>query len=157
MPRGLSDLQKKILVIAYGRRQDRDLDSECREGEERVAKLGFAGAYKPAPDVYYPELLVEVWGFPHERLFPAERVAKFGESVQGSGWWGQYFDRDAIGREEYNRATTTLWRAVKRLEKRGLVVRAYYGKPGVFLTDEGIRIAEELSVKRVQPLSDCNR
>jgi len=46
---------------------------------------------------------------------------------------------------------------VKRLEKRGLVVRAYYGKPGVFLTDEGIRIAEELSVKRVQPLSDCNR
>lgn len=62
--------------------------------------------YKPAPDAYHPEMLAGIWGFPHARLFPAERAAKFGESVRGSGWWGQYFDRTAIGRDACNKATT---------------------------------------------------
>jgi hypothetical protein len=152
MPRGLSDLQKRILAIAYERRRGRDLDAEREEGEALVVRYGFApSAYKPAPDVYHAELLAEVWGFPHERLFPAERAEKFGEAIRGSGWWGQYFDRDAIGRDEYNRATTTLWRTAKRLEDRGLAVRAFYGKPGVFLTDQGLEVAARLSVETPQP------
>ena len=57
---------------------------------------------------------------------------------------------NAIGRAEYNRATTTLWRAAKRLEGRGLAKRAFYGKPGVLLTDEGLEVARGLSVTTVQ-------
>ncbi len=151
MPRGLSDLQKRILAIAYERRQGRDLDAERAERVREMEKYGLGDYYKPAPDVYHAELLAEVWGFPHERLFPAERAERFGEKTRSSGWWGQYFDRDAIGRDEYNRATTTLWRTVKRLEDRGLAVRAFYGKPGVFLTDEGLEVAAGLLVATPPP------
>jgi hypothetical protein len=157
VPRGLSGLQKRILLMACERRQGRDLDAEREEGEALLAKYGAADLYEPAPDIYHPELLAEIWGFPRAYLFPAQRFAKWGERPIGSGWHGQYFDRDAIGRSEYDKATTTLWRSVERLERRGLAVRAFYGKPGVFLSGEGLEVAERLSVERVSPLQSFNR
>lgn len=158
MPRGLSDLQKRVLVMAYERRRGRDLDAEREEGERRIARYGFApDAYKAPPDVYYPEMLAEIWGFPTTQLLPDERAAGFGENQTPPRWWGQYFDRDAIGRDTYNRATTSLWRTVGRLEERGLVAKGFHGKPGLLLTDEGLALAERLSVARASPLQSCNR
>jgi hypothetical protein len=158
VPRGLSDLQKRILVMAYERRRRRDLEAEREEGERRIARYGFGpDNYKAAPDVYYPEMLAEIWGFPTTQLLPAERAARFGEDQTPPRWSGQYFDRGAIGRGEYNKATTTLWRTAERLEGRGLVARAFYGKPGLLLTDEGLTVAERLSVVTVQRQHSCNR
>ena len=158
MPRGLSALQKRILAEALERRRSRNLDTERAEGVRLMARHGLGpDAYKAAPDVYYAELLASVWGFPTTQLLPAERAARFGENQTPPRWGGQYFDRAAIGPETYNKATTTLWRAVKRLEGRGLVVRAFHGKTGVLLTDEGLRVAGELSVERVSRWRGYNR
>lgn len=132
MGRGLSELQKRILMLAYVRRQDLDFEKEREED----------------PDLYYPEVLAEVWGFPHTQLFPREYEAKYGRRVWSSGWWGKYFDRSEIGEKEYSRATTTLWRSASRLEDRRLVKKAFYGKPGLLLTDEGIETARRLSVEK---------
>ncbi len=158
MSRGLSDLQKRVLVMALERRRGRDLDAERLEGGRLVARYGFGPAdYQTAPDVYYPEMLAELWGFPTKIPLPAERAARWGEDQTPPRWFGQYFDLDVIGRAEYNRATTSLWRTVKRLEARGLAVRAFYGKSGLLLTDEGLEVAERLSVATPQRLRGCNR
>ncbi len=151
MARGLSDLQKRILAEALERRRSRDLDAERDEGVRLIARHGFGPErYNPAPDVYHPELLAALWGFPTTQPLPAERAARWGENQTPPRWHGKYFDRAAIGSAEYNSVPPTLWRAVKRLEGRGLVVRAFYGKPGVFLTDEGLKVAEGLSVATPQ-------
>ncbi len=151
MPRGLSDLQKRILVMAHERRQLRDLDAEREEGIRLLARYESGpDRYAPRPDVYYPEILAAVWGFPTTQPLPAERAARFGENQSPPRWNGQYFDRDAIGRGAYDKATTTLWRTAERLEGRGLVVRRVYRKPGLLLTDEGLAVAERLSVATLQ-------
>ncbi|MDP9488392.1 MAG: hypothetical protein M3Q49_21855 [Actinomycetota bacterium] len=151
MPRGLSDLQKRILIMAHERRQLRDLDAEREEGVRLLARYGYGpDRYFPGPDVYYPEILAEVWGFPTTAPLPAERAERFGEKRFPPRWWGQYFDRDAIGRDAYNKATTTLWRTAERLEGRGLASRGVYGKPGLLLSDEGLAVAERLSVATMQ-------
>ncbi len=146
MPRGLSDLQKRILVMAHECRQLRDLDAEREEGVRLLARYGYGpDRYFPGPDVYYPEILAEVWGFPTTIPLPAERAERFGERRFPPKWFGQYFDRDAIGRDAYNKATTTLWRTAERLEGRGLAVRSATRKVGLFLTAEGLAVAERLS------------
>ena len=154
----MSDLQKRVLAMALERRRGRDLDAERLEGERLIAKYGFGPEhYRAAPDVYHPEMLAQLWGFPTTTPLPAERAARWGENQTPPRWYGHYFDRDAIGRAEYNRATTTLWRTVARLEARGLVLRASYRKPGVLLTDEGLRAAETLSAATPPPLHSFNR
>src|SRR5215204_7325740 len=48
-----------------------------------------------------------------------------------------------IGRAEYNRTTAAYYRTVSRLKKRGLLTSRGMG---LWITDEGMRVAEGLSV-----------
>jgi hypothetical protein len=47
---------------------------------------------------------------------------------------------------EYNRKTAAYYRAVTRLKRRGLLADR---GAGLWITDEGMRVVEELSVSRV--------
>jgi hypothetical protein len=51
--------------------------------------------------------------------------------------------RGVIGRAEYNRKTAAYYRTVSRLKKRGLLTS--HGM-GLWITDEGTRVAKGLSV-----------
>jgi hypothetical protein len=58
------------------------------------------------------------------------------------GVWAQLAP-GVIGRAEYNRKTAAYYRTVSRLKKRGLLTSRGMG---LWITDEGIRVAEGLSV-----------
>ena len=57
--------------------------------------------------------------------------------------WGHNGHRGVIGRAEYNRKTAAYYRAVSRLKRRGLLTSRGMG---LWITDEGMRVAEGLSV-----------
>jgi hypothetical protein len=56
---------------------------------------------------------------------------------------GHNWHRGVIGRAEYNRKTAAYYRTVSRLKKRGLLTSRGMG---LWITDEGMRVAEGLSV-----------
>lgn len=60
------------------------------------------------------------------------------------GWdWDITFDPEAIGLKKYNVTMASTSRAIKRLQERGLVVRARF-KSAIDLTEKGIEAAKNL-------------
>jgi len=128
MARGLSELQKSILRLAYRNRQKR---------EQNV-------------DLYHAEVLHEHFGWPisnHPRWQPEK-----GERPRG--YW-RHFSMREIGEARYRKTQASLSRAVSRLERRGLLERGrangWSGDGYAFLnlTNEGLRVAEGLSVNSI--------
>ncbi len=121
MGRGLSELQKTMLRLAF-----RNRVSENRTAESRGS------------DLYYYEVLAAYWGW------------DLPEHVQGRDHRhpGEHkFSKAAIGTKAYGTAHAALSRAVIRLQQRGLV-DAISGKyshwSGLNLTTDGITAALEL-------------
>jgi hypothetical protein len=146
MGRGLSELQKRILIIVYERRQGRDFDQEERQWHDLVASnrllQGFPSRVRH--DIRHPEIIAKLYDWPlwsykeGQYLRPSE-----GASVKD---WGQNWNRDVIGLAEYNRKTAVYYRAVSRLRARGLLTDR---GPGLWITDEGMRVAEAMVGARV--------
>jgi hypothetical protein len=97
--RGLSELQKEILKIAYR--------NQVEKGEK--ASSGLA-------DVSNREVLVKVYGFVPEENKGLNKDKPF------------IFNRRVIGAKRYQSASTAVAKAFKRLSNRGLAHRKYsYG------------------------------
>jgi hypothetical protein len=144
MGRGLSDLQKRILMLTYERRQERDFDEERRKWEEMAEGNPYMRgmSYWIRYDLKYVDLLAELYDWPNKW---GRRPSEHSEMQKNSEYRfrGQNFDRRRVGEAEYNRRTTSLYRAVDRLKRRGLLQRR---GAGLWITDEGVRVAEGLSV-----------
>jgi len=105
--RGLSELQKGILKIAYRNRAEK--------GKRASSDLA---------DVSNREVLVEVYGFVPEENKGLNTDRPF------------IFNRKVIGAKRYQSASTAVAKAFKRLSNRGLAHRTYnYGiiltEPGI--------------------------
>ncbi len=128
MGRGLSDLQKKLLTMAYERRHQSD---------------------KCDIDLFTHEALSELYDFED---WKAEWYMQTWQHQEGRGLarGGHHFDVQSIGKNRYSAAHAAVSRAFKRLEQRGLVTR-YYGAysqwTGIKLTDGGLHVAKLLTVK----------
>ena len=146
MGRGLSDLQKRILGIVYERRQGRDFDQEERQWHELAAsnRLLRGFTYGVHHDMRHPEIIAKVYDWP----IWSYKEGRYQRPSEGASVndWGQNWDRDVIGHAEYNRKTAAYYRAVSRLKGRGLLTD--HG-PGLWMTDEGLRVAEALVGARV--------
>ena len=115
MARGLSDLQKSILKLAYEKRMLGQKTGPC--------------------DVCTTQVLLEIYDWPLvENCF----------SVAAHN-----FDRNEVGRREYDQAMVSVSRALKRLEARGLVTRFKSRRAwsGISLTPAGVEASEKLLVK----------
>ena len=116
MGRGLSELQRTALAIAYRNRQAGGVSD------------------RNTVDAYYAEIMAEHYGFtPHPRV-----------DLHSPG--RQHFSRSKIGPERYDAAKAALSRAMKRLEERGLVVVAQGANShwsGIELTDAGVQAATQ--------------
>ena len=130
MGRGLSELQRAILALAYRNRLDRL--EHAKTGDEVYTR----GVY--SIDLYYAEVLRE----------------HFGWEVRGYSWrperesrpcWGQSFSMREIGERRYRSAQASLSRAVLRLEARGLVERRHHYLAGLDLTERGVDVARSLA------------
>jgi hypothetical protein len=114
MARGLSGLQKKILLMAYESRR------RGRDGH--------------GVDLRYPDVLREWWGW--------EPVRSGWAKDKRSPALGMLFSKTQIGEREYRSAQSSLSRAVRRLEERGLVTRArLFGHGTLDLTEQGVEAA----------------
>ena len=147
MGRGLSRLQKQILNLVYERRQGRDFDQEQRELHEleaRSNRLLQRSPYRVHHDMRHAEIIAKLYDWPlwsgreGRHLRPPE-----GASVNN---WGQNWSRGVIGLAEYNRKTAAYYRAISRLKARGLLKDQ---RAGLWITDEGMRVAEALVGARV--------
>jgi hypothetical protein len=125
MARGLSDLQKWILITAYKRR----LEAEAN------------GTYMSrwyGCDLLAAEVLDEYYGWKKSGVY---NYIAYG---------GHNFDRATIGRGKYNSVRPILSKTFKGLEYRGLVIPShgneYVSWSGINLTEEGIEKAKELLV-----------
>jgi hypothetical protein len=148
MGRGLSDLQKRILTIVYERRQGRDFDQEEPEWHELVAsniRLLQGIPSRVSHDMRHPEIIAKLYDWP---LWWSSKEGRYLRPSEGPSIkdWGQNWNRSVIGHAEYNRKTAAYYRAVSRLKARGLL--ADQGS-GLWITDEGIRVAEALVGARV--------
>ncbi len=56
-------------------------------------------------------------------------------------------DAETAGPDRYNRANASLYRAVRRLEARGLIKRMSKRRAGLRLTEQGIAVATSLTAK----------
>jgi hypothetical protein len=125
MARGLSDLQKWILVQAYNRR----LEAEA-EGTYMSRRYGC--------DLLAANVLDEYYGWKKSGVY--NYIARGGRN----------FDRETIGRSKYNSTRSILSLTFKGLQKRGLVILTYRKEhvswSGINLTEKGIEIAKELLV-----------
>jgi hypothetical protein len=138
MGRGLSELQKTILVMAHQKRID--------------GRTGGAGR---GAELYYAEILAAVHGWTpaHGSLhYQREMTSRFGTISVGDYHYGTHFSKWHIGKQ-YNAAMASLSRAVLRLNKRGLIT-AWRGRSwaGVCLTDAGAEIAQQLSANTAENL-----
>lgn len=123
MARGLSDLQKNILVIAYRRRKKAEAEGKYPSDIHGC-------------DVLAAHVLEGYFGWKKSGIY--NYIARGGKN----------FDRETIGRSKYNSTRSTLSKTFKRLQDRGLVMPArgkeYNTWKGYNLTEEGIEIAKEL-------------
>ncbi len=131
MGRGLSELQRAALCIAF----------RNREAEGRTLDTP-GGA-----DAYYHEILADHYGFePTGPLrYPEHYGGHAGQRIAG----GQKFSRRAIGARRYDAAKVALSRAAGRLERRGLVqtrqaTMSHWA--GISLTETGVLLAKQLAV-----------
>jgi hypothetical protein len=142
MGRGLSNLQKLILTIVYERRRGRDFDPEEHEWHQVVASnrllQGFAS--RVHHDMRHPEIIAKLYDWP---LWWSSKEGRYLRPSEGAfvNDWGQNWNRDVIGRIEYNRKTAAYYRAVSRLKARALLAD---DGSGLWITDEGMRVAEVL-------------
>jgi hypothetical protein len=144
MGRGLSNLQKDILGIVYERRQGRDFaEEERRQTENRKDPMhqrmmlllhgredNEPYSYRDYPDADNAQVMRALYDWPLRR-----------------SWGSSGFRRSVIGEQEYNRRTAAYYRSVKRLKRRGLLEDH---RRGLLITDEGIKMAQKLSVSRVR-------
>lgn len=129
MGRGLSELQKDILRLAYVNQHSPEVNPADLNLKRRA-------------DVLYPEILHACYGFEPVVRWWAGRELSVKESFL---FGGQIFDRHAIGVDRYNRAQAAVSRAVLRLAERGLIqcVQGAYAKwTGADLTAEGVKVVE---------------
>jgi hypothetical protein len=126
MGRGLSELQKTILRIAW----------RNREAERRHDGSG-------GGDVVYAEVLAEHYGWhPSRCRLQAPSYEKEDEERRTFG--SQHFAKEIIGERVYNAAHAALTRAMTRLATRGLVTLVYGVNSrwsGANLTADGVRLA----------------
>lgn len=132
MGRGLSDLQRSILVLALRNRTER-LERAPRDANYARGVWSI--------DLYDAEVLHHLYGWPL--------------SNRGLGWrprkeeqrptFGQSFSMAEVGERRYRSAMSSLSRAVKRLEARGLVERRCAYLTGLDLTETGVKETEKLS------------
>lgn len=147
MGRGLSDLQKRILVTAYENRAAGVGCSQATAADAaRMAEYGIlvTPGQQTGRDATRAELLHRIYGF--EIAESCRRYWHDGECVYRSTleqirkFTGQHFEVSAIGEAKYNRANAALSRAITRLLARGLIS----GRWGVSLTEKGIEAARLL-------------
>jgi hypothetical protein len=145
MGRGLSDLQKRILTVVYERRQERDFEAE--EGEHWENQERWKEVYGPAfvrpywvyYDMRHAQVLAKLYDWPDrwgKRASEGRHVSPYG---------GHHFRRHVVGFKEYNSKTAAYYRAVSRLKRRGLLADR---GAGLWITDEGMRVVENLSVSK---------
>lgn len=119
MGKGLSDLQRGILRIAYTNRTRPPADAELRR--------------RRLMDVYKNEVILKLY------------MGRTG-AISHYDWHG-YLQTyiDALSPAEYRSAQAAVARAFKRLEERGLIVRDWrIGGTGGSLTHEGAKVASRL-------------
>ena len=122
MGRGLSELQKEVLRIGLHNREAR--------GPGNV-------------DVMRSEALQQVFGW--ELLYPWTRLRR----DDGRPSHGQHFSKQRIGVAHYQSAQASVTRALRRLERRGLVIRCAHSRyVDVDLTESGIKRAREVENER---------
>jgi hypothetical protein len=145
MGRGLSDLQKEILTLAFDKVRD-----ERREDN-----------YPHRPDLYAREVLVTVYGLDANfySLSEDDQYCRIDKPVRERRGW--VFERERYdaycvpvpgneGRlklDDYNKALAATIRAFARLEKRGLVKRQRRSgdySAGITLTPAGYQTAKSL-------------
>lgn len=98
--KGLSQLQRRILVMALTNRTKEGRTDETRGGA----------------DLYYSEILAQVYGFPCECLYRK----RSGELTDERSVGGKKFDRQAIGTDRYNRAQAAISRTMRRPRPKSL-------------------------------------
>ena len=121
MGRGISDLQKSVLRIAYRNRVREFCLPECEPG------------VKPPCEALRTEVLIEHFGF--------AQIGKGSPRRRADGWgwpWhGQWIRKSAVGHRRYVSAHASLSRSTLRLVRRGLITEDPWGYN---LTDEGVRL-----------------
>jgi hypothetical protein len=152
MGRGLSNLQKRILMLVYEKRQERDFEEEERKQkkmrEDPTYQRMLQAIYGKAdlspysisnyPDAYHSDLIGALYDWRLRRSYwerDGRCPSEGGKVLHG----GQNFDRRDMGAEEYNRRTASYYRAVGRLKRRGLLKTQRHG---LLITDEGMRVGE---------------
>jgi len=125
MARGLSDLQKNILVMAYSRKL-----KALTEGTYMARGYGC--------DLLAAHVLEGYYGWKTAGIY--DYIAPGGHN----------FDRATIGRNKYNSTRSTLSNTFRSLVYRGLVTLSsgneYVTWSGINLTEEGIEKAKELLI-----------
>lgn len=130
MGRGLSDLQKWILVEAY-----KHIEHPVPEKDKRSA---------------------EYEGMPRSWVYQGY----FGWQLSDKwSWQSHEFSKDDIGEKEYNSVIASVSRACARLEARELITQSqFWWHQRIILTEQGVQTAkklmEELSVKPQRNLGD---
>jgi hypothetical protein len=141
MARGLSNLQKSILMLAY-----KNVSKERREGE-----------CSWRPDLYAREVMASI--FKLEANFYSwsedEQHLRIDKPIRDRrGWvfereksWDTRYASGDVKAERYNVASASISRAFKSLEQRGLVKRQMRmgdSTAGIFLTPEGYNLIQSL-------------
>lgn len=162
MGRGLSPLQIDILRIAYKNWcEDRIPRPSPRMqpdpilvafGKRMMANAIASGAFVPfdRPDLYTYEVLTAHFGF-------SIRPGVIFVDRESNNW---NFNRRKIGKRKYSSACASVSRAFRRLEERGLAQRIQpnnYNWSGIKLTEAGLELAKELSVKTLSQCKSVNR
>ena len=133
MGRGLSELQKCVLYLAFKNHRSVERSEERMVSSEHGA------------DVTYSEVLCCYYGWePQKRRIQSR--------------YREWFRGKLVGGNERNATRAAVSRAIQRLGARGFVV-PLRGRhwAGANLTDEGSRIAENVSVKQRESCPLINR
>lgn len=102
------------------------------------------------PDLYTYEVLSARFGFPI-------RPGVIFVDRESNNW---NFNTRKIGKKKYASACASVSRAFKRLEERGLAQRIQpknYNWSGIKLTQAGLELAQQLSVKTLAQCESINR
>ncbi len=138
MGRGISDLQKSVLRIAYRNRVREFCLPECEPG------------VKPPCEALRTEVLIEHFGFP--------QIWKGSPRWRADGWrwpWhGQWIRKSAVGHRRYVSAHASLSRSSLRLVRRGLINEDPWGYN---LTDEGVRLCAEMFPEEADQVVTCEK
>lgn len=149
MGRGLSDLQKRTLQLAYRNRVNRP-DDEA----DFAARWG-TGCWRPEwpDDLFMHEAMVDLIGCVRlDRCIPGN-YSRHGRMLNRHH--GYQINVKETGEERYRAASASLNRTFTRLAARGLVWRPYAGV--ISLTDAGIDLARSLTVSDVLSHNNANR